>query len=304
MNYRAIITFIFVCLWTLTLSADAVRSVCNAGCGGSVDMSECCCRSSRDGDVGLADSVAYYVEHARWKEPWAYRALAECYRYGKGGVGKCLFNAIAYYDEADVSAAEFAVMAYDSDQSDELGLLNHLMDGLDRKRLTEEAVVSTIGGMTAPKPLWAMFLNEILSRPHAERKSFIESSLSVESDCDVMLVGFSYMSMVGVDLFEKMFLGTSDECLRRMMVIGERLPSLCDILGNELWIRYEQQSPDSERFLEMALMCMEKADRFGFLSRGNMGRVLAYSKKRGRDGRMPFSEDDLERFARICSGDD
>lgn len=31
------------------------------------------------------DSVPYLIEHARWHEPWAYNALAECYSYGKGG---------------------------------------------------------------------------------------------------------------------------------------------------------------------------------------------------------------------------
>lgn len=36
------------------------------------------------------DSIPYLTEHARRGEQWAYEALAECHRYGKGGVKEAL----------------------------------------------------------------------------------------------------------------------------------------------------------------------------------------------------------------------
>lgn len=46
------------------------------------------------------DSIPYLTEHARNGEPWAYEALGDCYRYGKGGVKMSIVNAMGYYDLA------------------------------------------------------------------------------------------------------------------------------------------------------------------------------------------------------------
>ena len=46
------------------------------------------------------DSIPYLTEHARNGELWAYEALGNCYRYGKGGVKMSTVNALGYYDLA------------------------------------------------------------------------------------------------------------------------------------------------------------------------------------------------------------
>lgn len=43
------------------------------------------------------DSIPYLTEHARYGEPWAYEALGDCYRDGKGGVKLSIVNAMGYY---------------------------------------------------------------------------------------------------------------------------------------------------------------------------------------------------------------
>lgn len=137
------------------------------------------------------DSIPYLVEHARWKEPWAFEALAECYRYGKGGVDKSILNAIMYYEEAGKSSSEIAQEAYESNSNDEFGLIDHLMEGLDKKRISEEDAILLIDGLSVPKPDWIVFLREILGQKHEDRKDFIYSRLTPDSSSDEFLIGFA-----------------------------------------------------------------------------------------------------------------
>lgn len=48
---------------------------------------------------------------------------------------------------------------------------------------------------------------------------------------------------------------------------------------------------------------MYKADRVGFLSISNMAKILTYCETHGKDDKIPFSDEDLERFAKVCPQD-
>lgn len=63
------------------------------------------------------DSIPYLTEHARNGEPWAYEALGDCYRYGKGGVKMSIVNAMGYYDLAgkDIDAIISGITEIDHD---------------------------------------------------------------------------------------------------------------------------------------------------------------------------------------------
>lgn len=187
MNTRNFI-LLLVLLSALTSFADKKMTICNDDTGESFEVSVPDGLKIYEYNSNWLDSVPYLVEHARWKKPWAYEALAECYRYGKGGVEKSMFNAIMSYEEAGMSATKVAEEAFESDPSDELGLINHLMEGLSKKSLTEEQVVSMIDNMLTPIPSWASLLKEILQNSSDDRISFIKSQLSNErflSDLDV-----------------------------------------------------------------------------------------------------------------------
>lgn len=143
-----------ICILLLTLMsafysyADKKMTIRNIDTGESFEISvpEGLKMSIQEYNSNWLDSIPYLVEHARWKEPWAYEALAECYRYGKGGVEKSMFNAIMCYEEAGMSASEIAEAAYESDPTDEFGLIDHLMEGLDKKCISEEDAILLIDG--------------------------------------------------------------------------------------------------------------------------------------------------------------
>lgn len=249
------------------------------------------------------DSIPYLVEHARWREPWAYEALAECYRYGKGGVEKSMFNAIMYYEEAGKSASDIAEAAYISDPTDEFGLLNHLMEGLDKKRISEEDAVRLTDGTITPKPGWMVFLADILRQEHDSREEFIKSRLTPDSSSDEFLVGFSFLAMEDNHIFDKTIINVSDDYMRKIRIFGEKLPPIYDIIADKMWRRYVENTDDKEKYLSAALDCMFHADQIGFLSKHNMTRVLTFCEENGIDERIPFSNEDLSRFNAICPKD-
>lgn len=77
------------------------------------------------------DSVPYLVEHARWGEPWAYEALAECHRYGKGGLKKSLINALFYYDLAGKRMESCMAEIEQNNHNDPIALFRRLIDYLE-----------------------------------------------------------------------------------------------------------------------------------------------------------------------------
>ena len=139
-----LITIAAILLSSFAVMADKKMTLSNIDTGESFEVSvpDGLKISIQEYNSNWLDSIPYLVEHAKWIEPWAFEALAECYRYGKGGVEKSMFNAIMCYEEAGKSATEIAEAAYECDPTDELGLLNHLMNGLAKKR----NIVSMLGG--------------------------------------------------------------------------------------------------------------------------------------------------------------
>ena len=66
--------------------ADKKMIIRNADTGESFEVMVPDVLRSYEYNGNWLDSIPYLVEHARNGEPWAYEALAECHRYGKGGV--------------------------------------------------------------------------------------------------------------------------------------------------------------------------------------------------------------------------
>lgn len=246
------------------------------------------------------DSIPYLVEHAKWKEQWAYEALAECYRYGRGGLAKSMFNAIMCYENSGKSARNIAEESYESDPTDEFGLLNHLMEGLDKKRISEDDVIQIIDSPTTPKFNWIVFLREILGQKTDQRIQFIYSRLTPDLNSDELLIGFAYLAMDDNHIFDKAFIGVSNDYMQKVRIFGDKLPPIYDVIAEKMWRKYDEDTADKEIYLSAALECMFHADQSGFLSRLNMTRLLIFCEVNGIDERIPFSNDDLSRFDTIC----
>ena len=297
-----LITIAAILLSSFAVMADKKMTLSNIDTGESfkVSVPDGLKISIQEYNSNWLDSIPYLVEHAKWKEPWAFEALAECYRYGKGGVEKSMFNAIMCYEEAGKSATEIAEAAYECDPTDEFGLLNHLMNELDKKRISEEDAIRLINGVITPRADWMVFLADILRQEHDAREEYIKSRLTPDSNSDEFLVGFACLAMDDSHIFDKTFINVSDDYMRRIRLFGEKLPPIYDVIADKMWRKYDESIEDKEKFLSAALDCMFHADKMGFLSKHNMYKVLTFSKENGIDERIPFSEEDLARFDAIC----
>lgn len=297
-----LITIAAILLSSFAVMADKKMTLSNIDTGESFEVSvpDGLKISIQEYNSNWLDSIPYLIEHTRWGELWAYEALGDCYRDGKGGVEKSMFNAIMCYEEAGKSATEIAEAAYECDPTDEFGLLNHLMNGLDKKRISEEDAIRLINGVITPKAGWMVFLADILRQEHDAREEYIKSRLTPDSNSDEFLVGFACLAMDDSHIFDKTFINVSDDYMRRIRFFGEKLPPIYDVIADKMWRKYDESIEDKEKFLSAALDCMFHADKMGFLSKHNMSKVLTFSKENGIDERIPFSEEDLARFDAIC----
>ena len=53
-----------------------------------------------DNNTTIRNYTSWNMGHARWSEPWACEALAECHCHSKGGLKRSILNASFYYDLA------------------------------------------------------------------------------------------------------------------------------------------------------------------------------------------------------------
>lgn len=301
MNTRLLI---LTCLLTsITSYADNTLTVRNSDTGESFDV------SVPDGiriqmyeyNSEWLDSVPYLLEHARWKEPWAFEALADCYRHGKGGVEKNQLNALIYYEEADIDVSKKAEMAYEADPYDEFGLINHIMGNLVKGNISEEDVMLLLADRKVPQVAWIGFLREILSHEKEDRIRYIESQIRPEITSDELFIGLVFLAKYKGGSFKDTFLGDSDDSLQKARFIAGKLPPIYIVLANNSWSRYyDVDTQTGEKYRKQAIEYMYLADQTGLLSKIDMARLLTYCDENGITYLPPFSKEDLDRFEILC----
>ncbi len=99
---KSIKYIITICLIAFSLSvfADKKMTLRNSDTGESFEVMVPDGLRIYEYNSNWLDSIPYLIEHARWGEPWAYEALGDCYRDGKGGVKMSIVKALGYYDLA------------------------------------------------------------------------------------------------------------------------------------------------------------------------------------------------------------
>lgn len=99
---KSINYIITICLIAFSLSvfADKKMTLRNSDTGESFEVMVPDGLRIYEYNSNWLDSIPYLIEHARWGEPWAYEALGDCYRDGKGGVKMSIVKALGYYDLA------------------------------------------------------------------------------------------------------------------------------------------------------------------------------------------------------------
>ena len=240
------------------------------------------------------DSIPYIMEHVRNKERWAYEALAECYRYGRG-VEKSMTNALIYYDEGSIGATDIAQKAYESNPADELGFMNYLMEELDKNRMTLDEAVSLIDKYPAPLPKWAIRLKTIFGNKDIDDiKGYIESLVDLENDsADELIASMACLKILRPDTPSILTLPTTPEVMRKISLAGKKIPMMYKLAGDKYWSLY-RDCPDDEQALKQAFELYHNAYIHGLLSTRDAIEILNYHDNNRLYEGFPFSNEEMD----------
>lgn len=275
--------------------ADSELTVRNVETGDSMTLTVPDGLHIHESNAAWPDSVPYLIEHARLAEPWAYKALGDCYRYGTGGVKKCLFNAICYYMAAGIDPEDMVRHTSEENPDDELVRLLTTLKKVVRfaERGQGDSIPAYIECANLPERPWARTIREFsgldLSDEGSER---ILSLVNEDSDGDQFLVAFVLKS----GLFHK---EGEFRPLDKSLALARKVPMMYNFVGTEYLKDYHDYN--SKDALIAALDCFRKADEAGLLDPYYLERMETTSTAAGVDLTEYFTEDDLNRLRYLKS---
>lgn len=129
---KKIIIILLLSLSVLSVFADKKMTIRNSDTGESFEISVPDGLKIYEYNSNWLDSVPYLVSRARYGEPWAYEALGDCYRYGKGGVEQSIIKALVYYSMSGKDIDDMAIQASKDNPRDHLGLVYKLVDKMEK----------------------------------------------------------------------------------------------------------------------------------------------------------------------------
>ena len=247
------------------------------------------------------DSIPYLLGNVRNQEPWAYEALAECYRYGKR-VDKSISNAMMYYDESNVKALDLAERAYEADPTDELGFMSHLMEALDKHRMTVEEAITSIDSYPAPLPGWAVRIKKIFeNRDSADLVGYVKTLVDLDNDsADELVASIAALMILRPDTPTLTSLPPSSEVMGNIRSAARKLPILYSVAADKYRALYED-CPNYDQAMKDAFDMYHEAYLHGFLRPRGAVEVLEYRDNNPLYEGFPFSEEEMDNLDRLYS---
>lgn len=315
MKTNRIITFLMALIVAISVSAQKQLTIVNEDTGESFEVTVPDGLKIYQYNANWLDSIPYLMEHVRNKESWAYENLARCYRYGIG-VEKCIINAMQYYDKAGIDEMKLAEEAYEMNPTDELGFMNHLMENLDKKRMTIEDAMEQIENYPNPQPRWVQRMKEIIDNRNVEDlEEYIKSTIDWDTITGDELVASIASIMIlkpnSISIWSK---PSSPELMRILSLAANKIPMLYDIVGDRYMELYED-CPSYEQALKNAFEMYHNAYQHGLLEMIGAVSVLDYRDANPLYEGFPFTQEELahldsrysreyrEHFHKSCMGE-
>lgn len=293
MKTNRIITFLMAVVAAISVSAQKQLTIVNEDASESFEVTVPDGLKIYEYNANWLDSIPYLLEHARNHEAWAYENLGRCCRYGIG-TDKCITNAMVYYDLSDNSASELAKEAYASDPTDEFGLMNHLLEELDRNRMDVQETVDLLAAFPGTLPGWAVRMKDIFENRNTEDiENYILSTIDLNGmSGDELLASMVCLMLLKPDavLFDSKPL--SPEFMEKLAAVANKIPRLYALAGGKYWSMYED-CPDNEDALRNAFDMYHKAYLSALLDMGGAVAVLDYCDENPLYDGFPFSQDEL-----------
>lgn len=249
------------------------------------------------------DSIPYLVEHARYGEPWAYEALAECHRHGKGGVKRSLINALFYYDLSGKNVEDCMAEIAQANHDDPIAVFSRLVDYIENKDF--DHIVCAIDTLNEADYHSADVLLKSIHNPNqVELEDVLEFVTDKETDPDATI-----FACAGYALCNKSDSVKIDISWARPLIM-DKLPYIYSLVGEK---KYENtiKSDNPDGYAEdattqdiddrrKAAEYFLKADEFGALTIQGARLLYHYCTNDSSSDWINLSEEDLRRIQQIA----
>lgn len=258
-------------------------------------------------NINWLDSVPYLTEHARWGEPWAYEALAECHRHGKGGLKRSFINALSYYKLAGKNEDDYMAEIAEANHEDPIVVFSRLDEYLENKDY--DRIICAIDTLNEAGYYSAnVLLKSINNSKQVELEDILKFATDSETDPDASL-----LACIGYALFNK-YNSTKIGTLWAKTLIMDKLPYMYSLAGKE---KYEttlkshssmtQVGDISSQDIEERRNAVEyflKADKYGALSKQAARLLHHYLTCDPTSKWVNFSEEDIRRLQILADIDE
>lgn len=295
MKFRYI-SILVLLLSVLSASADKKMTIRNSDTGESFEVSVPDGLKIYEYNSNWLDSIPYLVERARYGEPWAYKALGDCYRHGKGGAERSIFKALAFYEISGIDTDEMLRKLIVEKPTDYLSLTYKLVFKIERK--DNEGLLCVLDTLKENG-----FHDADVIKNYIDGTA--EDSLSeiVENNICCSEIGTDKMMFTLLGCFSTNWL---PESLRKkdevLTAVASKFPHFYDAVAVK-FLRNNHEGMDSTTIAEKtakAIGFLEKADKKAVLSRRGAELLYRHYLSEYKAGCMFPEVEEMKRLATLA----
>lgn len=292
MNIRYI-SIIILLLSVLYASADKKITIRNSDTGESFEVSVPDGMRIYEYNSNWLDSIPYLLERARYGEPWAYEALGDCYRYGKGGADRSIFKAFFYYELADMDIERKAIESLEENPTDQLGNTFRLIDMMEKG--DKESVLCFLDTAHYDNHTDANVIRDMICETDSNVRSRMVEYNVMSSEVSTDKTMFTVFGCFAMNWIPETFKDKNGI----VTAVGNKLPCLYDKIAVDFFSKgHDGMDPDTIAIkTATAITFLEKADKAAMLSREGAEILYRHYQSEYEAGRMKPDVEDMERLA-------
>lgn len=302
--HTRIFILLLVILSALISFADKKKAIRNDDARESFEVSVPDGSKIQKYNINWLDSIPYLKEHARRGELWAYEALAECYRHGKGGVKRSVFTSVCYYNLAEMDEDMVIENIRRRNNEDPFVVVPRMIRYIRSEDY--RSIKCAIDTLNRSGYHSAYILIELLNNADAElcKRKMTEVMEDKNTDTDVV-----FFAALGLGLIARAD-STEFDLDWGLPIIMEKLPYFYSLVGTKKY-RDTIKADDREGYAadtairdkedrRKAVEYLIKADEYGFLTKDAAKYLYHYCTMDGSSFWVKLADEDIRRIGKIA----
>lgn len=295
-----------ICVMALSLSvfADKQMTIRNSDTGESFEVTVPDGLRIYEYNGNWLDSIPYLKEHARCGEPWAYEALADCYRFGKGGVKRSFFTSFCFYELAGKSTKDVIEEIRATDNDDPFVIFARMIDYIERRDC--KSIACAIDTLHESEYHSADVLLRFINNKEkvVSKKEVIEYIIDKNTDADACIL------TVGGSMLSEQKDSTKVDLNWALPLLLEKMPYFYSLAGEKMYentIKSDEGDGYAEDATEKdvddrrkAAEYLIKADEYAMLTKQGARLLYHYCTRDLSSNWVTLADDDLYRIGIIA----